>query len=68
MPHSTFFSHAGQMERSNGAVRTACNMHVEGRRRPGWPNMTWKKLRRMTTVSGSSQQFTFKKGAPGDQV
>ena len=48
MSQSTFFSHAGQMECSNGAVRTACYKHVEGRRRPGRPNMTWEKLMRMT--------------------
>ena len=32
------------MERSSGAVRTACDIHVNGRPGPGRPKLTWKKL------------------------
>ena len=32
------------MERSNGAVKTASNIQVIGKRGPGRPRMTWKQL------------------------
>ena len=32
------------MEPSSGAVRTAYDIHVDGRCWPGRPNLTWKKL------------------------
>ena len=32
------------MERSSSAVRTACNIQIEGRRGVGRPKLTWKKL------------------------
>ena len=32
------------MERSSGAVRTACDIHIDGRRGAGRPKLTWKKL------------------------
>ena len=32
------------MERSNGAVKTAFHIQVEGKRGPGRPKMTWKQL------------------------
>ena len=32
------------VERSSGAVRTACDIQVEGRLGPGRPKLTWKKL------------------------
>ena len=31
------------MERSNGAVRTAFDIQVDGKRGPGRPKMTWKQ-------------------------
>ena len=34
----------GHVERSNGAVKTAFHMQVEGKRGPGRPKMTWKQL------------------------
>ena len=34
----------GHVERSSGAVRTAYDIQVEGRRGPGRPKLTWKKL------------------------
>ena len=32
------------MERSNGAVKTAFDLQVNGKRGPGRPKMTWKQL------------------------
>ena len=32
------------MELSNGAVKTACDIQVDGKRGPGRPTMTWKQL------------------------
>ena len=32
----------GHVERSNGAVKTAFHMQVEGKHVPGRPKMTWK--------------------------
>ena len=32
------------MERSSGAVRTACNIQIDGRQGAGRPKLTWKKL------------------------
>ena len=34
----------GHVERSNGAVKTAFQIQVEGKRGPGRPKMTWKQL------------------------
>ena len=34
----------GQVERSSGAVKTAFDIQVNGKRRPGRPKMTWKQL------------------------
>ena len=34
----------GHVERSNGAVRSAFHIQVEGRHGPGKPKMTWKQL------------------------
>ena len=34
----------GQMEHSNGAVKTAFDIEVDGKRGPGRPKMTWKQL------------------------
>ena len=47
----------GHVEHSSGAVRTACDIQVDGRQEPGIPKLTWKKL-----------TDEWKKGAPGDQV
>ena len=32
------------MERSNGAVKTAFDIEIVGKHRPGRPKMTWKQL------------------------
>ena len=34
----------GHVERSSGAVRTACDIQIEGRWGAGRPKLTWKKL------------------------
>ena len=34
----------GHVERSSGAIRTACDIQIEGRRGAGRPKLTWKKL------------------------
>ena len=34
----------GHVERSNGAVKTAFDIQVDGKRGPGRPEMTWKQL------------------------
>ena len=34
----------GHVERSNGTVKTAFHIQIEGKRRPGRPKMTWKQL------------------------
>ena len=34
----------GHMERSNGAVKTAFDIQIVGKRGPGRPKMTWKQL------------------------
>ena len=33
-----------EVERSNGAVKTAFHIQVEGKGGPGRPKMTWKQL------------------------
>ena len=49
----------GHVEHSSGAIRTACDIQIDGRRGPGRPKLTWKKL---------TQRDCLKKGAPGNQV
>ena len=34
----------GHVERSSGAIRTACDIQIEDRRGAGRPKLTWKKL------------------------
>ena len=34
----------GHVERSSGAVRTTCDIQIDGRQGAGRPNLTWKKL------------------------
>ena len=34
----------GHVERSNGAVKTACDIQVDGKHEPRRPKMTWKQL------------------------
>ena len=53
----------GHVERSSGAIKTACDIQIEGRRGAGRPKLTWKKL-----TERDCREWTLKKGAPGDQV
>ena len=43
---SVLFSNSfeGHVVRSSGAVRTACDIQIDGRRGAGRPKLTWKKL------------------------
>ena len=34
----------GHVEPSSGAIRTACDIQIDGSRGPGRPKLTWKKL------------------------
>ena len=34
----------GHVERSSAAIRTACDIQIDGRRGPGRPKLSWKKL------------------------
>ena len=34
----------GHVERSSGAIRTSCDIQIDGRRGAGRPRLTWKKL------------------------
>ena len=58
----------GHVERSSGAIRTAYDMQIDGKRGAGRPKQHGRNWLRKTAVSGSSPQLTLKKGAPGDQV
>ena len=56
------------MERSSGAIRTACDMQIEGRRGAGRPKLTSKKLTekdcrewKLTTVS-PQERSTWRSG------
>ena len=35
----------GHVEHSSGAVRTACDIQIDGRQGTGRPKLTWKNLR-----------------------
>ena len=50
----------GHVERSSGAVRTACDIQIDGRRGAGRSMLTLKKLTK-TAVSKSSRHLTLKK-------
>ena len=34
----------GHVERSSGAIKTVCDMQIEGKHGPGRPKMTWRTL------------------------
>ena len=34
----------GHVERSSGAIKTACDIHIDGKPGPGRPKMSWKTL------------------------
>ena len=54
----------GHVERSSGAIKTAFDIQVDGKRGPGRPKMTWKQL----AESGSCRLSTFMIDVPGDLV
>ena len=58
----------GHVEHSSVAVRIACDIQIEGRRRAGRPKLTWKKLTekdcrewKLTTVD-SQERNTWRSG------
>ena len=53
------------MEGPNGAVKTAFDIQVDGKRGPGRSKMTWKQLRGIAE-SGSSQLSNLMIETPGD--
>ena len=55
------------LECSSGAVKTAFDIQVDGKRGPGRPKMTWKQLTERD-CSGSSQPSTLMTDIPGDLV
>ena len=57
----------GHVECMSGAIRTAYDIQIDGKRGAGRAKLAWKKLTE-AAVSGSSPQLTLKKGEPGDQV
>ena len=34
----------GHVEHSSGAIKTACDIQIDGKCGPGWPKMSWKTL------------------------
>ena len=52
----------GHVECSSGAIRTACDIQIDGRRGARRPNLTWKKL-----TEKDCPVWKLKTGAPGDQ-
>ena len=53
----------GHVECSSGAIRTACDIQIDGRRGAGRIKLTWKKL-----TERDCREWTLKKRAPGAQV
>ena len=58
----------GHVARSSGAIRTAYDMQIDGKRGAGRPKQTWKKLTEKDCREWKLTTLTLKKGAPGDQV
>ena len=56
----------GYVEHSNGAVKTAFHIQVEGKYGPGRPKMTWKQLTERDCESGSSWLSTLMVEICGD--
>ena len=59
----------GHVERSSGAIRTVCDIQIDGRRGAGRPKLTWKKLTqsdcrewKLTTVD-PQERSTWRSGA-----
>ena len=57
----------GHVERSSGAIKTAFDIQVDGKRGSGRPKMTWKQLRGIAE-SGNSRLSTLMIDVPGDLV
>ena len=62
----------GHVERSSGAIRTACDIQIDVRRGAGRPKLTWKKLTerdcrewKLTTVD-PQERSTWRSGVRSD--
>ena len=53
----------GHVERSSGAIRTACDIQIDGRQAAGRPKLTWKKL-----TERDCREWKLTTVDPGDQV
>ena len=58
----------GHVERSSGAIKTAFDIQVDGKRGPGRPKMTWKQLTERECREWSSRVSTLMIDVPGDLV
>ena len=61
----------GHVERSNGAIKTAFDIQVDGKHGLGRPKMTWKQVTERdcrVAESGSSRLSTRMIDVPGDLV
>ena len=56
------------MECSSGAVRTICDIQIDGRRDAGRPKLSREKLTEKDYHEWKLTTDDLKKGAPGDQV
>ena len=58
----------GHVKCSNGSVKEAYDIEVDGQHGPGRPKMTWKQLTKNDSESGSSRPSTLMIDIPGDLV
>ena len=58
----------GHMEHSRGAVRTACDIQVDGRQVPWRPKLTGKKVTENDYSDWKLMTVNLKKGASGYQM
>ena len=56
----------GNVERSSGAIKTACDIQIDGKHGPGWPKMSWKTLTERDRVNGISTRLTLVIRMSGD--
>ena len=61
-------SRLGHVECSSGAVRTACDIQVDERHRPGRPKMSWKQFTENDCHKWKHTTVDPQERKPGDQV
>ena len=52
----------GHVARSSGAIRTAYDMQIDGKRGAGRPKQTWKKLTEKDTTVDPQERSTWRSG------